>query len=149
MQKDDDSLTFNPHNRSFTYTIVLVSYCLKVLSILYLISKYEHKMNKPKRTATLGSFIIEKLRNISKAFSNSNPNVDTHTETTDVNLNQHTINSHVNEMTIPLLSPKNDRSSIDNNDDGFMNSTLSNEEAPFFFSVNFRCSKSEHGDNNL
>ena len=107
-------------------------------------------MNKSERTVTLDSFIIRKLKNISIAFSsNPNPSVDAHTETTDVNLNQHAISSHVNEMTTPLPSPKNNRLSIENNRDGLTNSTLSNEEDPSLSCVSFRRSNSEDFDINL
>ena len=53
MKKYDTPLTFDPYNRSFTYTIVLVSYCLRVLSMSYLTSIYGIKMNKPKKTTIL------------------------------------------------------------------------------------------------
>ena len=76
-------------------------------------------MNNAKRTTTLDSFIINKLKNISIASPNPNPNVDSHTEATDINSNQHAVNSNVNDMTISLLSPENDHSSIENNRDGF------------------------------
>ena len=66
-------------------------------------------MNKPKRTATIASFIIKKLKNISIASSNPNSSVDVHTETVGVNLNQHAINRYVSEMTISLVGPKNNR----------------------------------------
>ena len=56
-------------------------------------------MNKPKRTAILDSFIIKKLKNIVIISSNSTPNIDLHTETTDINLNQHAISRNINEMT--------------------------------------------------
>ena len=62
-------------------------YCLKVLSTWYVISIYKHKMKKLKRTATLDSFIIKKLKNISIAYSISTPNVDADTEPIDVNFN--------------------------------------------------------------
>ena len=56
-------------------------------------------MNNTKRTATLDSLIIKKLRHISIESSNPNSSVDTHTETTAVKLNQHAISSNINEMT--------------------------------------------------
>ena len=84
-------------------------------------------MKKPKRTATLHSFIIKKLKNISTVSSNPNPSVDAHRETKDVNFNQHIISSHANEMTTPLLSPKNNPSFIENNCDGLINLIPSNE----------------------
>ena len=83
----------------------------------YLISIYRHKMNKPKRNTILDSFIIKKPKNISKASSNPNLSEDSHTETTDVNLDQHAISNQVNEMTTSLLSPENNR-------DDLINSTL-------------------------
>ena len=75
--------------------------------------------------------------------------VDAHTETIGVNLNEYAISNNVNEITTPLLSPKNNRSSIENNCDCLINSTLSYEEGSFLSSVNFRCSNSKHVDNNL
>ena len=99
MKNDHVSLTFDPYSRSFTYTIIFISYCLKVLSTWTLISLYEHEKNKSNRTATLGSFIIKKPKNISIASSNPNPSVEAYTETTETNLNQHALSSHINEMT--------------------------------------------------
>ena len=64
MKIDDDSLTLDPYNKSFTYILILVSYCLKVLFTWYLISIDEHMMNKPKRTATLDLFIIKKVQHL-------------------------------------------------------------------------------------
>ena len=52
-------------------------------------------------------------------------------------------------MTILLLSPENNHSSIEGNPDSLINSTLSTEEAQFLSSVNFRCSNPEHVDINL
>ena len=97
-------------------------------------------MNKSERTVTLDSFIMKKLKNNPIALSNTNPSVEAHTEITDVNFNQHAINSNVNEMTTSLFSPENNR-------DGLTNSTPSYEEGPSLSSVNFRCSSSEHVDN--
>ena len=43
-------------------------------------------------------------------------------ETTDVNLDQHTISSHVNQMTTPFLNPKNNRLFIEKNRNNLTNS---------------------------
>ena len=99
MKKGHDLVTFDLYNTSFTYTLILVSYRLKVPSTLYLISISEHKMNETRRTATLDSFIIKKPKNISIISSNPHSSVDAHTETTDVNLHQHAMRSNVIEMT--------------------------------------------------
>ena len=52
-------------------------------------------------------------------------------------------------MTTSLLSPKNTRSSSENNRDGLINSSLWNEEGPSLPSIDFRRSNSEHVDTNV
>ena len=52
-------------------------------------------------------------------------------------------------MTTPLVSPKMNRSSIENNGDGLRNSTFLNEEGLSLSSVNFRHSNSKDFDINL
>ena len=92
-------------------------------------------MDKPKRTAALNLHIIKKLKNISIVPSNPNPSVDAHMEITNINLNQHAISSSANEMTTPL-SPKDNRSSMENNHEDLIDSTLSSKEGPSVPSVN-------------
>ena len=149
MTKNYESLTFDRYNGSFTHTMILTSYCLKVLSTPYLISIYEYQMKKSKRTATFDLFLMKKLKNISIASSTPNPSVDAFAEITDVNLNQHAISSHVNNMTVPLLSSKKNHSFTENNCDCLISSTHSNEEDQFLYSTNFRHSNSGNVGINL
>ena len=73
--------------------------------------------------------IIKKLKNISiVTLSIPTLSVDAQTETTDVNLNQHAIISNIYEMITPLLNPESNRLSSENNPDGLVNLTSSNEE---------------------
>ena len=48
-------------------------------------------MKRHKRTATLDSLIINKLKNMLMTSLNPNPGVDRHTETTDANFSRHAI----------------------------------------------------------
>ena len=68
---------------------------------------------------------------------------------TNVNLNQHAISSSPNEMTTPLLSPKNNRSCIENSHEDLIDLTFSSEEGSSLSSVHCCCSNSEHIDINL
>ena len=95
-------------------------------------------MNKTRRTITLDSLIIKKLRRIPIKPSNPNSSVNAHTKTTVVELNQHPISSNINEITTQhFLILK------------LIVITLSSHEGSSLSSVNFRRSNSEHVDINF